>query len=214
MRSRWLLVTIAAALYSMSTAAKEHFPVPERSACFDSSAAKYNVNAELLRAMAEKESTFNNAAVGYNKARPGRSASKDMCVMQINSDWKGELARYGIKYDDVRFDPCLCIDTGAWVLRRCMAKYGDTLEAIQCYNSGRPIRGLPYATDVERRFIRRTGRPLSSMQNSQPRQHAPTRHVSLPRSAENQVGSPLRDDRPHEGAAREHVRPFVIVLSH
>ena len=65
--------------------------------------------------------------------------------MQINSGWYKSL---GKEVWNALSDPCYCTKIGAWVLSQCVAKYGNTWEAIGCYNARSQSKRAVYANKV------------------------------------------------------------------
>ena len=116
------------------------------SACWDEAAARYQVNPTLLYAMARTESGLDPKAVGRNT-----NGSRDVGLMQINSSWFAQLARYGIEENHL-FEPCTNIHVGAWILAQNVARYGYTWEAVGAYNAVNPMRRKTYVEKVRRQL--------------------------------------------------------------
>jgi len=87
----------------------------------------YGVSYELLYAIAKAESNLNPHAVSVN-----RNGSVDIGLMQINSYW---VRKYNLK-EEWLFDPFYNAMWGAYILRLCMNKFGNSWKAIDCYNKG------------------------------------------------------------------------------
>ena len=109
--------------------------------CFDEAAKEYNVPVDLLRSIAKVESNGNPLAVGYNK-----DGTIDYGLMQINSSWYGKLGHK--LWADLTLDVCSNVRAGAWILSHCMKTYGNTPEAIGCYNAVSPDKRMRYAEKV------------------------------------------------------------------
>ncbi|HHP0472924.1 TPA: lytic transglycosylase domain-containing protein, partial [Vibrio harveyi] len=60
--------------------------------CFDEAGQYYNVSADLLRAIAQVESSLDPTAYNENKNAAGKITSRDFGLMQINSSWFSKLA--------------------------------------------------------------------------------------------------------------------------
>ena len=118
--------------------------------CILRSAYKYNVHPGLIEAIIVVESGFNPGAVNYNK-----DGSVDVGLMQINSFWFPRLKKYGISVRDL-FDPCVNVEVGTWILAQCIARYGNTWEAVGCYNAVNPVKRKEYARKVYRAFVKKT----------------------------------------------------------
>lgn len=112
---------------------------PAHAFCFAEAGDRYGVSPLVLWAITKAESDFNSGAVNYNK-----NGSIDVGLMQINSIHAKQLG----KTWDLLFDPCTNVMTGAWVLRQCVDQYGNTWEAIGCYNSRTPSIRNAYAARI------------------------------------------------------------------
>ena len=112
--------------------------------CWDDAATRFQVNSTLLYAIARTESGLNPKAVGRNT-----NGSRDVGLMQINSSWFAQLARYGIEENHL-FEPCTNIQVGAWILAQNVARYGYTWEAVGAYNAVDPERRKRYVEKVHR----------------------------------------------------------------
>ncbi len=111
-------------------------------ACWEEVGRRYNINPYLLAAIAKTESNFKANAVRHNS-----NGTKDIGVMQINSLWLPELAKYGVRENDL-FDPCVNISVGAWILNQRQGNYGNTWEAVGTYHSKTPRYKWKYAEKV------------------------------------------------------------------
>lgn len=97
--------------------------------CFDEAAKRYNVDTELLRAIAKTESNFRTDAVNINK-----DGSEDIGIMQINSSWLPTLRKFGITRQAL-LDGCTNVHVGAWVLAGNFRQYGRVWKAVGAYNA-------------------------------------------------------------------------------
>lgn len=113
-------------------------------ACWEEAAARYQLNAALLHALARTESGLNPRAVNHN-----RDGSRDIGLMQVNTAWLPRLAAHGIGERDL-FDPCTNIHVGAWILAGNVSRFGPTWEAVGAYNARSPERRRAYAARVRR----------------------------------------------------------------
>ena len=113
-------------------------------ACWHEAAVRYQVNSDLLQAIARTESAMNPGAVGRN-----RNGSRDIGLMQINSAWLPTLATHGITERDL-FEPCTNIHVGAWVLAGNVSRLGYTWEAVGAYNAASPTLRRAYVDKVRR----------------------------------------------------------------
>ncbi|KAA0178809.1 lytic transglycosylase domain-containing protein [Cupriavidus gilardii] len=116
--------------------------------CWERVAAKYGQPVELLKVIAEQESSFNNMAVNANA-----DGTRDVCMMQINSRWFPRLWReFRISELDLRNSACTCLDVGAWILSDNINRLGPTWEAIGAYNAASPEKRRAYAWKIYRRL--------------------------------------------------------------
>ena len=123
------LLLLAAALF-FSTSAQAY--------CFREAGARYHVSPQLLRAIAQVESGMNPHAIGYNRDRQGRVTSRDFGLMQINSTHLAKLKAMGVITDerDLLTQPCLNVQTGAWILAQHLQVCGLTWQCLGSYNAG------------------------------------------------------------------------------
>jgi soluble lytic murein transglycosylase-like protein len=122
-RGRRLVLLIALAAASWSAAAM----------CWDEASAKYGVARQLLEAIADVESNKRPEAMNYSHLV--RTNSYDIGLMQINSRWLAQLAKYGITEASLRADPCQNLLVGAWILANNVHVYGPTWTAVGAYNA-------------------------------------------------------------------------------
>jgi len=115
--------------------------------CFEQAAVRYDVPAELLRAVAWVESGALDAAKAENRNPNG---TRDIGRMQINTSHLPQLSGYGIDERSLR-DECTSIHVGAWLLAHGIARYGLTWEAVGSYNVG--CRALSSAECSRRRNL-------------------------------------------------------------
>lgn len=122
-------------------------------ACWDQAAARYGVNAELLKAIGWVESNWRADAVGP----PLSDGNVALGLMQINTVHLPKLALYGIRREDL-FNACVSQNVGAWVLADCMRRFGNTWKAVGCYNTGPASNNeaaqLRYVAKVSKHFAR------------------------------------------------------------
>lgn len=113
-------------------------------ACWDAAATHYQVNSNLLHAIARTESALNPRAVHRNP-----NGSRDIGLMQINSSWLPLLERHGISEHDL-LRPCTNIYVGAWILAQNFQRLGTNWEAIGAYNARSPALRRAYAWRIFR----------------------------------------------------------------
>lgn len=105
--------------------------LPVSADCFDLAGRDYQIDPDLLRAIAWNESTFNPQAVGKNS-----DGSLDIGLMQINTQHADALLRVGVTQNNLSQDPCMNIYTGAYILATSFKKWGISWAAVGAYNAG------------------------------------------------------------------------------
>lgn len=117
--------------------------VQERIVCSIASAVKYQVPANIVLAVAEKEG-----------GKPGQwvrntNGTHDVGAMQFNTAYLRELARYGITANDVAAAGCYAFDLAAWRLRRHLRNdQGDLWTRAANYHSRTPRFNALYRADL------------------------------------------------------------------
>ncbi|QLK63784.1 transglycosylase SLT domain-containing protein (plasmid) [Enterobacteriaceae bacterium Kacie_13] len=115
--------------------------------CFNYAAQKFNVDEDILRAIAKVESGYNANAVNVNK-----NHSVDLGLMQINSIHVPKLSKAGIKMEDL-LEPCTNVIVGAWLLRGSIDRAnGDLWRGVGYYHSATPRFYLSYISKVKKAF--------------------------------------------------------------
>ena len=117
--------------------------------CFEEAGREYGIAAELLWAIARTESGFNVRAVHYNA-----NGSFDYGLMQINSSWYKELGWERWMHLN---DGCYNVKVGAWILDRCIRRYGYSWAAVGCYNGTSNEKKIRYANRIYRTLQKTRG---------------------------------------------------------
>lgn len=121
----------------------------ERIVCSISAAVKYEVPANIVLAIAEKEG---GKAGGWVKNTNG---THDVGPMQFNTLYLGDLARYGITANDVAAAGCYSFDLAAWRLRQHIRKdTGDLWTRAANYHSRTPQVNAIYRADLMRKAVK------------------------------------------------------------
>ena len=121
----------------------------ERVICSISAAVKYEVPANIVLAVAEKEG-----------GKPGQwvkntNGTHDVGPMQFNTLYLGDLAKYGITANDVAAAGCYSFDLAAWRLRQHIRKdKGDLWTRAANYHSRTPQFNVVYRADLMRRAVK------------------------------------------------------------
>ena len=114
--------------------------------CSISAAVKYEVPANIVLAVAEKEG-----------GKPGQwvrnsNGTHDVGPMQFNTAYLRDLARYGITADDVAAAGCYSFDLAAWRLRMHIRNdKGDLWTKAANYHSRTPRYNTVYRADLIRK---------------------------------------------------------------
>ena len=120
--------------------------IQERVVCSISAAVKYEVPANIVLAVAEKEG-----------GKPGQwvrnsNGTHDVGPMQFNTAYLRDLARYGITADDVAAAGCYSFDLAAWRLRmHIRSDKGDLWTKAANYHSRTPQYNAVYRADLMRK---------------------------------------------------------------
>ncbi|MGV7960136.1 lytic transglycosylase domain-containing protein [Photorhabdus tasmaniensis] len=106
--------------------------------CFQTAGARYQIDPQLLRAMAKGESGLNPRAMHINKDKAGKPKSTDYGLMQINSRHIPRLKAQGVILgkDDLLMKPCLNVQIGAWILAKHFQTCGVNWNCLGSYNAG------------------------------------------------------------------------------
>jgi hypothetical protein len=125
-------------------------PEPQdRIICSIAAAAKYQVPANLVLAIAEKEGGR------PGQWRPNRNGTHDVGSMQFNTAYLADLVRYGITASDVAKAGCYSFDLATWRLRQHLYKdKGDLWTRAANYHSRTPQVNRIYRADLIRKALK------------------------------------------------------------
>ncbi|SEG06708.1 transglycosylase SLT domain-containing protein [Nitrosomonas ureae] len=121
----------------------------DRIVCSITAAIKYEIPANILLAIAEKEG-----------GKPGqwvknRNGTHDVGSMQFNTAYLGDLARYGITTKDVAQPGCYPYDLAAWRIRLHIKQdKGDLWTKAANYHSRTPKVNAKYRADLMAKAVR------------------------------------------------------------
>ena len=121
-------------------------PIQERVVCSISAAVKYEVPANIMLAVAEKEA-----------GKPGqwvrnKNGTSDVGPMQFNTAYLSDLAKYGITAADVAAGGCYPFDLAAWRLRgHILHDDGDLWTKAANYHSRTYKYNVVYRADLIRK---------------------------------------------------------------
>lgn len=120
--------------------------IQERVICSISAAVKYEVPANIMLAVAEKEA-----------GKPGQwvhntNGTYDVGSMQFNTSYLRDLSRHGITTNDVAAAGCYAFDLAAWRLRMHIRNdKGDLWTKSANYHSRTPRYNSVYRADLIRK---------------------------------------------------------------
>jgi soluble lytic murein transglycosylase-like protein len=103
-----------------------------RAYCWDETAARYDIEPELLQAIAAVESGYRAEAMNYSN----RNGTRDIGLMQINSIHLPRLLKQGITEERLLSEPCLSVEVGASILSEFIQRFGYNWTAVGSYNVG------------------------------------------------------------------------------
>ena len=121
----------------------------ERVVCLITAAIKYEIPANILLAIAEKEG-----------GKPGQwvrnsNGTHDVGSMQFNTLFLQDLSKYGIKPDHVANTGCYAYDLAAWRVRLHIKNdKGDIWTRAANYHSRTPKYNAKYRTDLIVRAVK------------------------------------------------------------
>jgi len=121
----------------------------ERVVCSLSAAMKYEVPANIVLAVAEKEA-----------GKPGQwvlnaNGTHDVGAMQFNTGYLSDLAKYGISANDVAAAGCYSFDLAAWRLRQHIKHdKGDLWTRAANYHSKTPHYNAIYRADLQAKAVK------------------------------------------------------------
>ncbi|HEX9079630.1 MAG TPA: lytic transglycosylase domain-containing protein [Desulfuromonadaceae bacterium] len=164
-------------------------PAPAFPFCFEDAGRAYGISPQLLRGIARVESNMNPAAINRNG-----NGSTDLGLMQVNSFW---LKALGATPDELLRDACYNVMAGAWILKGCIDRHGETWNAVGCYNASSHDKRVNYSWRVYRE-LRRDAR--AAARNSGRDSGAPS--PAPPPHAGAETGSvPAGDGKPKSAPA-------------
>ena len=120
--------------------------------CWNEVASRYDLEPELLQAIAAVESGYRAQSVNTSNS----DGSRDIGLMQINSMHLPRLLKQGITEDRLLKEPCLSIEVGASILAEFIQRFGYNWTAVGSYNAGagpgREALRIRYAEKIWARY--------------------------------------------------------------
>lgn len=123
MFKRWVKVLLLSVLLGTGQA---------QAYCWNEAASRYDLEPELLQAIAAVESGYRAGAMNY----ANRNGTHDIGLMQINSIHLPRLLKLGITEERLRNEPCLSVEVGASILAEFIQRFGYNWTAVGSYNVG------------------------------------------------------------------------------
>lgn len=121
----------------------------ERVVCSIAAAIKYEIPANILLAIAEKEG-----------GKPGQwvrnsNGTHDVGAMQFNTTYLKDLSKYGIKPDHVSAAGCYAYDLAAWRIRLHIKNdRGDVWTRAANFHSRTPKYNATYRADLMAKAVK------------------------------------------------------------
>ena len=113
--------------------------------CYEQAGAEFGLAPEILQSISTTDSENKPYVVHWN-----HDGTFDAGLMQINSVWEKSV---GKELWSRLFDPCTNVRIGAWILAKCVRRYGYGWEAVGCYHSSTPSKRDGYAKKVAHALI-------------------------------------------------------------
>ncbi|EFE6858635.1 lytic transglycosylase domain-containing protein [Escherichia coli] len=106
--------------------------------CFDNAGKLYNIDPQLLRAIAIVESKMKSNAIRYNRNAKGEILTRDFGLMQINERHIKNLRKQGVikSGNELIIYPCLNIYVGTSILAKHFSRCGVNWQCLGTYNAG------------------------------------------------------------------------------
>ncbi|MBT2373413.1 transglycosylase SLT domain-containing protein [Pseudomonas fluorescens] len=100
--------------------------------CWAEAASRYDLEPELLQAIAAVESGYRADAMNYSN----NNGTRDIGLMQINSIHLPRLLKEGVTEQRLLDEPCLSVAVGASILAGFIKQFGYNWTAVGSYNVG------------------------------------------------------------------------------
>ncbi len=110
--------------------------------CINQAAITYYVPAKVIISVIATE----GGKVGL--AKENKKGSYDYGPMQINSSWLPTMRKYGYSEQLLRYDPCVNVMAGTWILSNKIAQSRDYWSGVANYHSVTPSLNARYKIKV------------------------------------------------------------------
>lgn len=114
--------------------------------CINQAAIRYHVPATMIISILKTE----GGKVGF--ARKNTNGTLDYGPMQINTIWLKQLKPYGITAEKLKYDPCINVKVGAWILAQGIADSPTLWQGVGNYHSRTGRHNKRYRTDVSKLY--------------------------------------------------------------
>lgn len=122
--------------------------VPTLEQCISAAASYHQVHPQILWAILKVESNLQPQTLTRN-----RNGTRDHGMGGINTIHLPELDRHGVAPHDLQ-DPCVNTYVAAWLLRRQMARHGNTWFGVAAYHSVTPYFNQRYQILLRNALVR------------------------------------------------------------
>ncbi len=125
-----MIFGIAIMLFNISVKAAQKYYIPINKQCILSVSEIYDIPPWLLIAILDVE----GGSIGT--ISENKNGSYDIGPMQINSLWLDKLKKSNIDLNMLRFNGCLNVQVGGWILKKNLNRYKDDFwKGIGAYHS-------------------------------------------------------------------------------
>ncbi|EMV5776771.1 lytic transglycosylase domain-containing protein [Escherichia coli] len=139
---KWLFLSVVIFPLSFTLPAEATATNTLLDSCFIQAGKRYLIAPELLKTIAQQESSLVATAINHNKNKSGKIISTDYGIMQINSVHIPELKKLGVIKDKNELLNC-----------------GVNWECLGSYNAGfsknNTARRMIYARKIHNRYFRK-----------------------------------------------------------
>lgn len=110
--------------------------------CINQSAIYYNIPATLIISVLLTEGGY------VGTATKNHNGTFDYGPMQVNTIWLKELAKYGIRREDIQYNACINVQVGTWILSQKIFESNEVKHGIGGYNSYSLPQNMKYRNKV------------------------------------------------------------------
>lgn len=114
--------------------------------CINQAAIMYHVPAKLIISVLRTEGGKKGSATSNS------NGTYDYGPMQINSVWLKQLRSYGYSVKVLRYNSCLNIKAGTWILAKAIASEQQLWQGVGNYHSHTQNLNLQYQQKISREY--------------------------------------------------------------